>query len=150
MNIAGILLVALAIGLFIIEAFTSGYALFAAAGLLALILGLILLFDFAVPAWITVTLFVLILALSLIATALIWRRVAEAQKQKVATGHEELIGKTARVRAPLKPEGKVFIAGEIWTAALPEGEAGIGDEVEVTGVDGLKLYVVKKKEGADK
>ncbi len=148
MNIAGILLVALAIGLFIIEAFTSGYALFGAAGLLALILGLILLFDFAVPVWVTVTLFVLILALSLTATALIWRRVVEAQKQKVATGHEELIGKTAKVRTPLRPDGKVFIDGEIWLAQLPEGTAEVGEEVEVTGVEGLKLFVARKEGGA--
>ena len=150
MNIAGILLVALAIGLFIIEAFTSGYALFAAAGLLALILGLILLFDFAVPAWVTITLFILILGLSITASALIWRRVIEAQRQKVSTGHEELIGKVAKVRTPLRPEGKVFIYGEIWTAELTAGQADIGEDVEVTGVKGLKLYVVKKTEGANK
>ncbi len=150
MNIAGVLLVALAVGLFIIEAFTSGYALFGAAGLLALILGLILLFDFAVPAWVTVTLFVLILALSLSASILIWRRVVQAQKQKVATGHEELIGKTAKVRAPLRPEGKVFIAGEIWSASMVDGHAETGEDVVVTGVNGLKLCVAKNMEGAAK
>ena len=61
MNIAGILLVVLAVALFVVEFFTSGYALFGAAGVLALILGLILIFDFAVPVWVTVTLFILIL-----------------------------------------------------------------------------------------
>jgi len=144
MNIIGILLIALAIGLFVVEIFTSGYALFGAAGLLALILGLILLFDFAVPAWVTVTLFILILGLSVTASGLVWRRVAEAQNQKVATGSEELIGQTATVHTALRPEGKVFIAGEIWTAELVSGQAEVGEEVEVTGVKGLVLYVAKK------
>ena len=144
MNIAGILLIALAIGLFVVEVFTSGYALFGAAGLLALILGLILVFDFAVPAWVTVTLFVLILGLSVTASGLVWRRVAEAQNQKVATGSEELIGQTATVHTTLRPEGKVFIAGEIWAAELVSGQAEVGEEVEVTGVKGLVLFVAKK------
>jgi membrane-bound serine protease (ClpP class) len=150
MNIAGILLVALAIGLFIIEAFTSGYALFAAAGLLSLILGLILVFDFAAPAWVTATLFILILVLSVTATVLISRRVVQAQRQKVATGHEELIGKVAKVRAPLKPEGTVFIYGEIWSATMVDGQAEIGEEVKVVGINGLKLCVAKDMEGAAK
>jgi membrane-bound serine protease (ClpP class) len=150
MNLAGVLLVALAVGLFIIEAFTSGYALFAAAGLLSLILGLILLFDFAVSAWVTGTLFILILALSLIASALIWRRVIQSQRQKVATGHEELIGKVAKVRAALNPEGTVFIYGEIWSASMVDGHAEVGEEVTVIGVNGLKLCVAKNMEGANK
>jgi len=143
MNILGILLVALAIGLFVVEVFTSGYALFGAAGLLTLILGLILLFDFTVLPWVTITLFILILVFSISATALVLRRVIAAQKQKVATGHEELIGQTAKVHTRLAPEGKVFISGEIWAAALPAGQAEVGEEVIITGVKGLLLYVKK-------
>ncbi|TFG46812.1 MAG: hypothetical protein E4H31_00865 [Dehalococcoidia bacterium] len=146
MNVAGILLVALAIGLFAAELLTSGYVLFAAAGLLALILGGILLFDFAVAAWVTVTLLVLILILSVTATVLIARRVAQAHRQKVATGNEELIGQNARVRTALNPTGTVFIEGEIWTAELPSGSAETGETVTITGVMGLKLYVAKIKE----
>jgi membrane-bound serine protease (ClpP class) len=147
MNIAGILLIALAIAFFIVEFFTSGYALFAAAGLLSLILGLVLVFDFAVPPWVTVTLLALILGLSATAAILIWRRVAEAQKQKIATGNEELVGQTARVHAPLQPAGKVFIQGEIWSAELDAGKAEIGEQVTVTGVQGLKLSVKKNARG---
>jgi len=150
MNFVGVLLVVLGIALFITEFFTSGYALFGAAGLFALILGLILLFDFAVPSWVTVTLFVLILVFAFAATVLVFRRVAEAQGRKVATGHEELIGKPATVRAALKPEGTVFIEGEIWSARMLDGEAEVGEEVVVTGVNGLKLCVAKSMEGAGK
>ncbi|APV44058.1 membrane-bound serine protease (ClpP class) [Dehalogenimonas formicexedens] len=148
MNLVGILLVLLGIALFIAEFFTSGYALFGAAGLFALILGLILIFDFTVPVWVTVTLFVLMLVFAFTATVLVFRRVAEAQKQKVATGHEELIGKKATVRAQLNPSGTVFIDGEIWSAQVKEGRAEVGEEVVVTGIDGLNLYVAKIQEGA--
>lgn len=143
MNIAGILLVALAIGLFAAEAFTSGYVLFAAAGLIALILGGILLFDFAVSAWVTVLLLTLILILSLTATVLIARRVAVAHRSKIATGSEELIGLKAKVRTRLNPGGTVFIEGEIWTGILQDGTAEVGDIVTITGVEGLTLRVTK-------
>ena len=150
MNLVGLLLVVLGVALFIAELFTSGYALFGAAGFFALILGLILLFDFAVPAWVTATLFVLIIVFAITATVLVFRRVAQAQRQKVATGHEELIGKTVRVRAALNPSGTVFVDGEIWSAQICDGNAEVGEEVVVTSIDGLKLYVSKTVEGAGK
>jgi membrane-bound serine protease (ClpP class) len=150
MNLVGILLVILGIALFIAEFFTSGYALFGAAGLFALILGLILIFDFAVPAWVTATLFILILVFAVTATILVFRRVAEAGRLKVATGHEELIGRVAKVRAALNPEGTVFIDGEIWSAQMLGGTAQPGEDVIVTGVTGLKLCVSKTIEGAGK
>ena len=150
MNLVGILLVLLGIALFITEFFTSGYALFGAAGLFALILGVILIFDFAVPAWVTVTLFALMMVFIVTATVLVFRRVVQAQRQTVTTGHEDFIGKTAIVRAALKPEGTVFISGEIWSARMLDGQAEVGEEVVVTGVSGLKLCVAKSMEGAGK
>ena len=150
MNFLGVLLVILAIALFIVEIFSSGYALFGSAGMFALILGLILIFDFAVPQWVTVTLFILILVFAVAASILVFRRVAVAQRQKVATGHEELIGRVTKVRAALKPEGTVFIDGEIWSARIINGQAEVGEDVIITGVEGLKLNVAKQIEGARK
>jgi len=150
MNLVGILLIILGVALFIAEIFTSGYALFGAAGFFALILGLILIFDFAVPAWVTATLFVLILVFAITATVLVFRRVAEASRLKVATGHEELIGKVVKVRAALNPEGTVFIDGEIWSAQMLGGTAEPGEDVIVTGINGLKLCVARTMEGAGK
>ena len=150
MNLLGILLVILALALFIVEIFSSGYALFGAAGLFALILGLILVFDFAVPAWVTATLFILILVFAFAAAVLVFHRVAAAGRLKIATGHEELIGKVVKVRAALNPEGTVFIDGEIWSATMTGGVAEPGEEVVVTGVNGLKLCVARTMEGAGK
>jgi membrane-bound serine protease (ClpP class) len=43
-------------------------------------------------------------------------------------------------RTPLAPEGKVFVHGELWNAvaALP---VGVGEQVVVREVDGLRLQV---------
>ena len=67
-----------------------------------------------------------------------------AHRTQALAGREELIGKTAEVVTVMKPKGVVFIQGERWTAILEEGRAQPGEEVTITKVDGLKLWVTKK------
>ena len=45
----------------------------------------------------------------------------------------------------LKPKGVVFVEGERWTAISEQGEVQPGEEVLITKVDGLKLWVTKKQ-----
>ena len=71
-------------------------------------------------------------------------RVVAAHRRQATTGREELLGKTAIVRTALKPEGTVFHEGEIWAALLDKGLAEPGEEVLISKIDGLKLYVTKK------
>jgi len=68
----------------------------------------------------------------------------KAHRGHVSAGKEDLIGKIAEVLTDMKPKGEVFIQGERWKATLNEGHAQPGEEVTVTKVDGLKLWVSKK------
>jgi len=68
----------------------------------------------------------------------------KAHRGQVLAGKEELIGKTAEVLTDMDPKGEVFIQGERWTAILNEGHTQPGEEVTITKVDGLKLWVTKK------
>jgi len=68
----------------------------------------------------------------------------KAHRLGIGAGSEELIGKTAEVKKALEPRGMVFVDGEQWSAILDEGQAEPGEEVTITKVDGLKLYVTKK------
>jgi membrane-bound ClpP family serine protease len=77
------------------------------------------------------------------------QRAVLAHRRRVATGREELIGKTAVVKVALAPEGEVFLKGELWTAASEKGRVEPGEEVIITKVDGLKLYVTKKEKGGN-
>jgi membrane-bound ClpP family serine protease len=77
------------------------------------------------------------------------QRAVLAHRRRVATGREELIGKTAVVRAALDPEGMVLFKGELWTAVSEKGRVEPGEEVIITKVDGLKLYVTKKVKGGN-
>lgn len=66
-----------------------------------------------------------------------------AQRAPAAMGRETLIGKTGTARTGLNPNGTVQVAGEQWSAHIPEGEAPIpaGTRVVVVAVDGLRLVV---------
>ena len=77
------------------------------------------------------------------AIAIIWG--IRAHRHQISAGREELIGKTAEVKIALEPKGIVFIQGEQWAAISEKERIEPGEEVIITKVDGLKLYVTKKQ-----
>ncbi|MEW6276022.1 MAG: nodulation protein NfeD [Bacillota bacterium] len=144
----GILLLILAFGLFIAEAFVVSHGLLGTGGLVAFVLGSLLLFTgsgpgIAINPWL-IALFTTFFAALL---ALLVYAIVRGQTRKVITGQEGLIGQVAVARTPLNPKGTVFCAGSLWSAISEEGQVGEGEEVVITGVEGLKLRVKKKKEG---
>jgi len=78
-----------------------------------------------------------------LAVAIIWG--IRAHRRQVSAGREELVGMTAEVETVLGPKGIVLIEGERWTAISEKGRVKPGEEVIITKVDGLKLWVVKKE-----
>jgi membrane-bound ClpP family serine protease len=92
-------------------------------------------------AWLIVVLAVCGAAL----IAFVIQRVVRAHQKQVSAGREELVGKTAEVETVLDPKGMVLIEGELWAAISEKGRVKVGEEVLVTKVDGLKLWVVKKE-----
>jgi membrane protein implicated in regulation of membrane protease activity len=63
-------------------------------------------------------------------------------RPKVAA--DNIIGSEGRVTKPLAPEGYVKVRGVLWKAICNESELGVGDEVEVIGIEGLRLIVKPK------
>ena len=78
-----------------------------------------------------------------IAVTVIWG--IRAHRYQVSAGREELVGKIAEVKIALEPKGIVFIQGERWAAISESGRVEPGEEVIITKVDSLKLYVTKKQ-----
>jgi len=77
--------------------------------------------------------------------ALVINRGIRAHQHRASAGREDLIGKTAEVRIALKPKGVVFVQGERWTAISETGWVKPEEEVIITKVVGLKLYVTRKE-----
>jgi len=70
--------------------------------------------------------------------------IVKAQRRKLSTGTEEMIGKEAVAQTTLNPKGTVLAEGELWTAIAGGDEIEPGEEVIITKVEGLKLRVAKK------
>ena len=70
--------------------------------------------------------------------------IVKGQRRKLSTGVEEMIGKEAEVRTALNPKGTVLAEGELWTAIAEGSKIEPGEEVIITKVEGLKLWVTKK------
>ncbi len=65
------------------------------------------------------------------------------RKRKAMTGPDGMIGKKGTALTECAPDGRVKVMGQIWNASCVGG-AEPGDEIEVTGVDGLKLQVTRR------
>jgi membrane-bound serine protease (ClpP class) len=143
-NWAGVLLILLAIGMFILEVKLASYGVLTVGGIVAMILGAMMLVDAEVPEM-RVSLRLLVPAALLMAAFSITlvRLVVSAQRLRPTTGAAGLIGQLAVVEDELGPQGWVRVQGERWRA-VADGQAHAGDRVRVLAVHGLELRVRKE------
>jgi membrane-bound serine protease (ClpP class) len=147
-DIAGGVLLALALLLFAAEFFAPTHGSVAVGGLVILVVGLIVLAQgtgSAVPVVLIVA-----LALALVAfAALAVFEVAMARHRPVTTGASGLENEIGVVREELRPVGMVFVHGERWRATT-EGDAilPVGTPVRILAVHDLTLVVEAAPETA--
>ena len=140
-NAAGVLLILLALGLFVAEAKVASYGLLTVGGLVAMILGGLMLVEAPVPEM-QVGLQVLVpvaVAVAALAVTLV-RLLLRSRRLSVTTGREGMVGLAGRAETALEPEGWVLVAGELWRARAG-GRVPAGRRVVVTSVEGLTLGV---------
>jgi membrane-bound serine protease (ClpP class) len=140
---AGVLLIVLAVALFVAEVKVASYGLLTVAGLVAMILGAMMLVDSPLPelrvdAW---TLLPVILVFAVFTIGLV-RLVLQAQRRRPRTGAEGLLAERGQAESDLAPEGWVLVQGERWRARSTERVAA-GEMVVVEAVEGLLLRVRK-------
>jgi len=142
---AGILLILLAVALFIAEVKFTSYGLLTVGGIVAMILGAMMLVDtplreLQVPLRIVVPAALVTAMWSLSIVSLVLR----ARRVPVTTGGEGMVGATAVTETDLDPEGWVFIKGARWRAITDAPPILAGQRVHVTAVSGLTLTVKKE------
>ncbi|MBM3269013.1 MAG: nodulation protein NfeD [Candidatus Sericytochromatia bacterium] len=141
-NYAGVALILFAFLLFVAELFAPSHGALTIGGVVSLVLGGFILMSGGGPDMEVSRPLILTVALStggLFAACL--ALALKAQGRRVTTGREDLIGRTAKVKIPLQPEGQVFLEGERWHAVAEEGPVAAGESVVVKRVEGLTLYV---------
>jgi len=147
-NYAGLVLVLLGLGFLIAEAFLPSYGSLGAGGIIAFVIGAVMLIDtdipgFGVPYW-------LIGSLALISAAfvfLVGGVALRARRRPVVTGHEELIGSVGVVLEDAEADGWARVRSEQWRVRS-DVPLRRGQDVRVTGRDGLVLSVTPVNEGA--
>jgi len=148
-NFAGVLLIALAMALFILEAKFPTHGVLGVGGVVSMVLGALFLIrspltGMGVSLW---TALAVVIPFGIIVIILM-RLVLRSRTWKVSTGKEELIGEVGEVRETLgssqNPDsmGSVFVHGELWRAAARPGETiPEGARVRVKKIKGLTLEV---------
>lgn len=143
-NYVGLMLILLAIGLFFLEIKVQSYGILSVGGIVAMVIGSIMLIDAPVPELRPSLKFIIpfALGLSIIFIFLIILAV-RAHIKKVHTGKEGLVGEIGIAQTDLQVEGKVFVHGEIWNAEATENIPK-GSKVKIVSVfDTLKIKVIK-------
>lgn len=144
-NWAGVLLILLAVALFAAEVKVASYGLLTVSGIVAMVLGAMMLIDSPLPElridpW-TLLPAVLVMAAG---TTLLVRMVIEAQRRTPVTGVEGLVGRSAVADSDLDPSGWVRVQGERWQA-LAEERVARGEPLRIVSMQGLQLRVRKEK-----
>jgi len=140
----GLALILLAVGLFIAEYFTTSFGLLTAGGIVSMVIGSLILFSHSPGIEINRGLIAGVTAGITAFAIFVIGAIIRGQRRRKATGAEGMIGKTAIAKTPLDPTGTVLTQGELWTAASEGGRVAPGEEVIITKVEELKLWVAKK------
>jgi membrane-bound serine protease (ClpP class) len=140
---AGILLMLLAAGFFVAEAFVISHGALTLAGAVAFVIGSLMLFDPAGENYqVSVEVALIVAAVMATMVGLAVAKIVQVRRAPVVTGQSELIGQVGVVRQALDPEGLVFVHGELWRARTDGDAVPPGQEVRVEGLDdGLTLRV---------
>ncbi len=143
-NYVGLILILLSIGLFILEIKIQSYGILSAGGVVAMVIGSIMLIDSPIPELRPSLKFIIPVALGLCAIFFFLVTLAiRAHSRKVSTGQQGLIGEIGIAKTSLSPEGKVFVHGEIWNAESVD-KIRKGDKVEIIEVfNNLRIKVRK-------
>jgi len=150
-NFFGLIFIATAFVLFILDIKAPTHGALTTAGVGSLIVGALVLFNspgtpafqqVSVPLVVGTSIFTAAIFFTILTFAL------RAQKAPIRTGQESLVGRLGITRSNLAPygTGTVQLGGELWTAELVAGQTGIiveGEQVEVVGVKGVRIYVRK-------
>jgi membrane-bound serine protease (ClpP class) len=140
-NYAGLALIALGVILIVAESFVPAFGSLGLGGIVAFVIGSVMLLDREVPgfavAWQLIAAMALAGALVLVA---IVSFAVRARRRPVVSGIEALSGATAEAVEDFEREGLVRVHGEIWKAHSGT-PVHAGQRLRVRRVDGLLVYV---------
>jgi membrane-bound serine protease (ClpP class) len=140
-NYAGLALVVLGVGMIIAEFHVPAFGSLGLGGLVAFVVGSIILFDTETPGMAIGLPLIggIATAGGLVVLAIVFLG-GRAQRRPVVTGERVMLGQTAEVVEDFVEKGQVRYAGELWNAhtTVP---LHVGQQVRIVRIEGLGLWV---------
>jgi membrane-bound serine protease (ClpP class) len=149
LNVGGLLLILIGVGLLALEVVVASYGLLTVGGVVALVLGAFALWtgvepgiesiDVTVSPWIVaiVAAVGVVYAWVLVRALLQMRRIGGVANPPVAA----LVGAAGTAQTLIAPTGIAYAGGESWSARTRAGDISAGAPVRIVGVNGLELIV---------
>ena len=139
-SVAGVLMLLLSLGLFVTDALVTSHGALTLAGAVTFVIGALMLFDPAGPAYQVSLWTALAIAGTLVLLlGVVLSRVVRARRNPVEVGVDLLVGEDAEVRS----DGLVAVNGELWRAHRVDGQPLLrGDRVKVEAVEEDLVLVV--------
>jgi len=140
-NYVGVLLILLAMALFVAEAKVQGFGILGVGGLVAMVIGALILVDSPDPA-VRINTTTAIGATLPFAVIMIILPIAvfRSLRQQASTGDVAMLGLLGVADSEISPRGRIRVRGEYWTARS-DSPISAGRPVRVIGIDNLTLSV---------
>lgn len=145
-NYAGLLLLALALVMFILEIKVTSFGMLTVGGIVAMLLGSLMLIDSPEEYLrIPFTTIVVLVGTTAALFTFIASAGARSLRRPAVSGQEALRGALGKAVTRLDPGGTVFVQGTLWSAQST-APIDVGEAVRVVRVEGLKLTVEKVRD----
>lgn len=145
-NYAGLGLILLGIALMTGEAFVPSFGILGIGGVVAFVIGSIMLIDTDVPGFgISVALIGAVALFSAALFATVMGLILRARHRPVVSGQEEMIGAPAVALEDFDREGQVRAHGERWIA-ITDAPVKRGQRLRIVSMEGLRLRVQTESE----
>jgi membrane-bound serine protease (ClpP class) len=148
LNVGGLLLMLLGIGLFALETQVASYGLLTAGGAISFVLGAMALYtgvdprQEAIEVSVSPWLIGIVVALMLVMLFFIVRGVIQVTRGGPPRDPmRALVGASGTAQTLIAPTGIAYADGESWSARSRDAEIDAGSPVRIVGVEGLELIV---------
>ena len=144
-NYAGLALIIIGLALMTAEAFAPSFGFLGLGGIVAFVVGAIIMFDSGVPGFGISVAFVSSLGV-VAALFMFWlvSFILKLRRRGAVSGAESIVGGIGRAMFDFSGEGKIWLQGESW-AARSKTPVAKDQEVVVTSMVGLTLEVEPRK-----
>jgi membrane-bound serine protease (ClpP class) len=144
-NVTGLLLIATAVALFIIDVYAPTHGVLTAGGIVSFFIGSLMLFDPRDPVFrLSLQYIIPGVALTVAFFVLVVGKGVRAQRLPVKVGRETMIGKTGSALTAIDASsGKILFEGEYWNA-ISDVPVQTGQAVRIKSIEGLTAKVDPK------